>query len=482
MTFPDSNPDERGTADRPSAPSVNTERVPSTHEPSAEPAPTTAVNGPIHRSAGSRRSRAVGVVLGIALFTGGILVGRLDGAAAAPTIAPQATETVAASSGGGSPAASASGDSFALIKQAWDLLHTQYVGRSELKDKDLAYGAIQGLTEAVGDTGHTSFETPEEIKLDESALQGQYVGIGALVDEVEGKPQIQGVFPGSPAANAGLGAGDAILEIDGKTTTDLSFEQVSALIRGAEGTKVTLRVDPAGAPEAKDVTLTRTKVTIPAVEWAMVPGTDTADIRVLQFSSGTTQKVVDALNAAKEKGAKRVLLDLRQNPGGFVDDAVGVASQFLKPDATVYVTEDANGAKTPVKARPNGVATDLPLVVLVDRSTASSAEIVASALKDAGRAKVVGEQTFGTGTVLARFDLADGSALRIGTIRWLTASGQPIWHTGLVPEQTVALPDGVHPLDPTAVERLGPTGVAAATDSQFLAGLRALGWQGAAAG
>src|SRR4051812_50171005 len=122
MTFPDSNPDERGTADRPSVPSVDTDPVPSTHQPPAEPAPTTAVNGPIHRSAGSRRSRAAGVVLGIALFTGGILVGRLDGASAAPTIAPAATETVAASTGGGWPAGSAGGDPLALLKQAWGLV------------------------------------------------------------------------------------------------------------------------------------------------------------------------------------------------------------------------------------------------------------------------------------------------------------------------------------------------------------------------
>ena len=433
------------------------------------------------RPPGTRRGRAAAVVFAIALFFGGVLVGRVGVLAPSGASAPEPAVSqvpAAGATASGAPAASSNAADFALIQQAWDLLHQNYVGRADLDDRDLAYGAIQGLTEAVGDTGHTSFETPDELKQEESALQGQYVGIGAVVDTVDGKPQIKAVFPESPAAKAGIGAGDTILAIDGASTADLSFDDIGSKIRGPEGSVLTLQIDPPGDAGPREVKVTRAKVTIPAVEWAMVPGTDTADVRILQFSSGTTQKVADAIKGAKDAGAKRILLDLRQNPGGFVDDAVGVASQFVPEGTTVYVTQDASGTKAPVKSRGGGVATDLPVVILVDRSTASSAEIVASAIQEAGRAKVIGEKTFGTGTVLARFDLKDGSALRIGTIRWLTANGTEIWHTGIEPDQVVALAEGVQPLTPPDLAKLGAGGLASSKDAQLLAGLRALGWNG----
>jgi carboxyl-terminal processing protease len=158
-----------------------------------------------------------------------------------------------------------------------------------------------------------------------------------------------------------------------------------------------------------------------------------------------------------------------------VDQAIGVASQFLR-DGIVFQTEDAEGRREPSPVRPDGAWTDLPVVVLVDRSTASAAEIVASALQEGRGAVVVGEQTFGTGTVLNRFGLADGSALEIGVQRWLTRDGDALWHEGLTPDRPVSLPEATQPVSPTDLDELGDAGVRGSGDVQLLDALRLLGW------
>lgn len=446
---------------------------------------------PSRRRVGTPVVLAAVVLLVVAAFGIGVGVGSsrpIDGAAAvpspgapavspAPSAAPStpATDPSPPASAGPSPSAPADGDEFALIEQAWQLLHEKYVGRADLDDRELAYGAIRGLTDAVGDTGHTSFQSPEELQASEDALEGEYVGIGTYVDEHDRGLRVAGVIPRSPAARAGLEVGDIILEVDGTSLEDLTIDQAGDLIRGPEGTSLTLEVDPVGPVESETVTLERASIVIPTVEWAIVPGSDIAHVKVLQFSAGATDRLKEALEAARERGARKALLDLRGNPGGYVSEANGVASQFLA-SGVVYLEEDADGKRTPSEVQPGGVWTDLPVVVLVDASTASSAEIVASALQDAGRATVVGERTFGTGTVLARFDLADGSALRIGTIRWLTPKGRAIWHEGVEPDVSAALPEGVAPLSPEEVGALTPTELGASVDGPLREALTRLGW------
>jgi len=429
------------------------------------------------------------VVLLLVAFSGGVLAeraGLLTVAAGTPAPAAPTAPPVAptgAPDPSAAPGASASAEpslpplseeeAFRLVQQAWDLIHEQYVGRDELDERELAYGAIDGLADAVGDVGHTGFETPDERVTRNDALQGTYVGIGIYVDDHEDGIRVAGVIPRTPAARAGLGVGDVILAVNGTSLDDLSPAEAGRLIRGPEGTSLTLEVDPAGPPRPRPVRLTRQSIDVPTVEWAMVPGTDVAHVRVFQFSSGATEALKAALAGAREKGAGRVLLDLRGNPGGYVSEAVGVASQFLA-SGVVYQTEDAEGTRTPSNVEPGGLWTDRPVVVLVDRSTASSAEIVASAIQDADRGIVVGEPTFGTGTVLAEFPLEDGSALRIGTVRWLTADGREIWHLGLEPDVTATLPEGVSPISPTELEDLTAAEVREVDDVVFLRGLQEL--------
>ncbi len=427
------------------------------------PDPTSAGTGPSldpsSRAAGrGRRSwgrRAVLVVALAATFTVGIGVGRT------------ATSSVTGDATAPSPAAGSDAAEFDLIKQAWDTLHEKYVARAELDDRDLAYGAIDGLTEAVGDTGHTSFVTPEERAARARDLSGSYVGIGVRIDLTkDGRPHVVDVFDGSPAKTAGIKAGDIIVSVDGKTTTGLAIDDVAALVRGEAGTTVTIVVTHgADGPEAT-YTLTRADVADQPVTWTLVPGSRTALMRLDSFSSGSADQVVAALKAIEKAGADRLILDLRGNPGGYVNEAVGIASQFIgKGD--VFVERDADGNETRHPVSPGGVALDIPLIVLVDAGTASSAEILSGALQDAGRARIEGVQTFGTGTVLGEFPLTDGSALRIGTVEWLTPNGRRIWHEGITPDVVVDRAADVPPLTPIDVRDLTPAGVDKIADPQL---------------
>jgi carboxyl-terminal processing protease len=391
------------------------------------------------------------VVALVVTFTVGIGVGRVatssvTGAATTPD--PSATE-------------------FSLIKEAWDTIHKEYVARTELDDQELAYGAIEGLADAVGDTGHTSFLTPEERAARAQDLSGSYVGIGVRIDPAEdGRPLVVGVFDGSPAAKAGLLTGDIIESVDGKTTTGHEIDEVVGWVRGEAGTTVTVVVRNGVDAEARTYTITRADVPLSAVTWTMVPGSRTALLRLESFSTGAADEVVAALKEIKTAGADRLVLDLRGNPGGYVNEAVGIASQFLSK-GDVYVERDADGNETRHAVTPNGVAYDLPLVVLVDGGTASSAEILSGALQDAGRATVEGVQTFGTGTVLGEFPLSDGSALRIGTVEWLTPEGRRIWHEGITPDVTVERAADVAALTPDEVRALTPAAVDAIKDPQL---------------
>ncbi len=417
----------------------------------AQPSPTAGRGG---------RTALIGAVVGLALavtFSAGIGVGRL----ASPTGIVIGTTPNPAS-----PAASAPTE-FGLIREAWDTLHDKYVGRDDISDESLIYGAIEGMTQAIGDTGHTDFMTPEERVERNDALSGSYVGIGVRIDATEdGLPRVVGVFDGSPAEVAGLTVDDVILTVDGHETAGNTIDQVATWVRGEAGTSVKLTVRHGADGPERTLTIVRADVPIEPVSWTMVPGTTTALIRLDQFSSGAADEMVKTLNEARAAGAERVVLDLRGNPGGYVNEAVGVASQFLT-SGIVYIERNAADERVEHAVSPAGVATDLPLVVLVNGDTASSSEIVSGALQDHGRAQIIGETTFGTGTVLGEFALSDGSALRIGTTEWLTPDGRRIWHNGIAPDVPVALADGATALTPDDVRGLTPAAVETIKDAQL---------------
>jgi carboxyl-terminal processing protease len=422
------------------------------------PGPSLATESPAAgRGRGSTlRRAAIGLAL-VLTFSVGIGVGRLD----LPALGGTGSTTPA-------PGSSASPTTdFGLIREAWDTIHTKYVGKDTLNDRDLIYGAINGMTQAVGDTGHTSFMTPEERAQRSSDLSGKYVGIGVRIDTAEdGLPLVIGVFKGSPAEKAGIQNGDEIVAVDGQKTTGKTIDEIVGWVRGEAGSTVVVTVKPGSTGAERDVSMVRADVAVVPVSWAIVPGTKTALLRLDQFSAGAADAVKSALTDIKAAGADRIVLDLRGNPGGYVNEADAVASQFLK-SGIVFIERGADGKETRHEVKPGGLGTDLPLVVLVDGGTASSSEIVSGAIQDAGRAQIVGIKTYGTGTVLGEFPLSDGSALRVGTVEWLTPDGRRIWHAGITPDVVVERPSDIAPLDPDEVGKMTPAQVAALTDPQL---------------
>ena len=402
-------------------------------------------------------------VLAIVMFTAGLATGQ-----AIPPARPAAPSVAA-----GSPYPSDADAQLALIVQAWHELQDNYVDAKTLDNQALAYAAIRSMTEAIGDTGHTKFFTAAESKAMDQSLSGTFVGIGVQVisvDTTAGTGVKMGlVFPNTPAEEAKLQRGDIVLKVDGADITGIATDAGVTKIRGPEGTPVTLTIKRVGVADF-DITITRRKFDLPLSSWGMVPGQDVAVIKLDSFSSGAGKAVIAAITAAKQAGAKGIILDLRGNPGGYVTEAVTVASQFVG-EGVVYQSVDASGEKKDNAVNPGGLWTQEPLVVLADADSASAAEIVIGAIKDAGRAQVVGVTTFGTGTVLGRFDLADGSSLRIGIERWLTPKGQPIWHQGISPDVAVTLSATAQPMNPNDLQDLTPTQVLTSTDAQFLKAL-----------
>jgi carboxyl-terminal processing protease len=433
------------------------------------------------------------VLLLVAAFSTGLVVGQsgslrptaTDGPTPNSSVSPAAVGTPPASavpSGvptatpGSSPGATPAGTpaDFGLFWEALDTIRQQFVGRDELADRDLTYGAIRGLVESLGDTGHSIFLTPDELRDERRSLDGSFVGIGALLGVKDGRPVVVSVFADSPAQQAGVRPGDEIIEVDGQDVQRLDPATVAARVRGEEGTTVNLLVGRPSTGERLALSIVRRELVIPVVSWTMVPGTRIGLLRLIQFSSGSSEQLGAARDAAVAQGAQALILDLRSNPGGIVPEAIDVASLFLEGQ-TVFVRELADGQRIPVATNPSVSSTDLPLVVLIDGGTASSAEIVAGAIRSAGRAELVGETTFGTGTVLNEFELSDGSAIRLAVERWLTPDGEVIFDRGIDPSQPVELEAEELPIEPDQLRDVDPAALPAIGDAQLLRAIELLG-------
>ena len=251
----------------------------------------------------------------------------------------------------------------------------------------------------------------------------------------------------SPAQKAGLQAGEIIMAVDGQNVAGLNLLQVVKLVSGPVGTNVRLLILDPQTSLSREVALTRADITTQDVTWIRLPGTRIDHLRIAAFSATVTQSLIKALDAIQREKSRGIILDLRNNPGGLLDNAISTASQFLQ-SGNVLLEKDAKGQVKDIPVEKGGVALHIPVVCLVNGGTASAAEIVAGALKDHHRARLVGTKTFGTGTVLQEFPLSDGSALLLAIREWLTPDGETIWHKGITPDLVVPLTAGVSPLTP----------------------------------
>jgi carboxyl-terminal processing protease len=364
---------------------------------------------------------------------------------------------------------------FDLFWEAYEIIRENYVGRDQLGNVPMTYGAIRGLVEALGDTGHSIFLTPDELRREQESLQGTIVGIGVLLGERNGRPVIVSVVSGGPASRAGLRSGDELIQVDGQNVERLAPEQIAPIVRGEADTTVEVRVYRPATDELIDFSIVREEIRFPAASWAMVPGTQIALLRFVQFSQGSAAELERARDEALADGAQALILDLRSNPGGLVHEAVAATSLFLASGDTIYIRELADGQRIPQTTDEAADPTDLPLVVLIDEGSASSAEIMSGGIQANGRAPLIGATTFGTGTVLITYPLSDGSAVRIAIERWLTPDGDLIFGRGIEPDIAVELDPQSIPLEPDEVRQLAPEQVTEMQDSQLLRAIQELG-------
>ena len=367
-----------------------------------------------------------------------------------------------------------SNQNIGLIGEAWNIVEKNFVDRAAIKPTQMTYGAISGMVDSLGDTGHSTFLSPEMVKEEQNFTQGQFEGVGLEIQMKGGKVVIVAPIDGSPAKNAGLHPGDIILKVNGAEVSGLSVGQVANQVLGPAGTQVTLTIQDPNTGETSEFTIQRAQINLQNVTWHMLPGTTIAHLRLAGFSQGVTQELQKTLQEIQAQGGTGLILDLRNNPGGLLSEAVGIASQFLT-EGNVLLERNAEGEVKPIPVESGGVAPTVPMVVLINGGTASAAEIVSGALQDAHRAELVGETTFGTGTVLNEFPLSDGSALSLATEEWLTPSGGSIWHHGISPDIQVSLPVNITPLVPEAEQDITRTQLTASGDEQLLRALEILG-------
>ena len=366
-----------------------------------------------------------------------------------------------------------SGPDLSLIQDAWDAIQKYYVDRTAVQPQQLTYGAISGMINALGDTGHSRFLTPTEVKQEQSFTQGSFDGIGVEVEVKNGQVVILAPIDSSPAQKAGIHSGDIILKVNGTDISGFALDAVVNKILGPAGTPVTLTIQSAGTTQTHDVTITRAHIQTQNVTWQMIPGTHIADVRLSGFSNGVAKQLASELQIMQKQGATGIILDMRNNPGGLLNESIGVASQFLSSGA-VLEEKDASGKISSIAVQPGGAATTIPMDVLINGNTASAAEIVAGALQDTGRAKLIGETTFGTGTVLNEFPLPDGSAMFLATEEWLTPKGRVIWHVGIAPDDKISMAVDTTPLLPETIQSLTLAQIQSSSDVQFVEALKKL--------
>ncbi len=325
---------------------------------------------------------------------------------------------------------------FVLFWDVWQIVEQQFYREKPLDYHEMVYGAIRGMVNSLGDP-HTAFLTPSQRVMFAEDLEGEFGGIGVTVYMTdEGKLMASKILPASPAERADLKAGDLILEVDGASLQGKDVAQAISMIRGPSGTQVRLLIQR-GSEEPFEIVLTRAVVSIPTVESRMLED-GIAYLALAEFNAKATAEVRAALDELLKQNPRGLILDLRGDPGGYLHVADEVASEFLAEGVTL-IERGRDGEEIVHRPSSGGRATRIPLAVLVDAGSASASEIVAGAIQDQGRGVLVGEKTYGKGSVQITQPLSDGSGLQVTIRRWYTPAGHQIDGVGLTPDIPVTV-------------------------------------------
>ena len=327
-----------------------------------------------------------------------------------------------------------------LFWKIWNELSDRYVDESAIDKQSMVYGAIKGMVSSLNDP-YTVFMTPDETNEFDQSLNGTLQGIGAELTVKDGVLVVISPLKDSPAEKAGILPGDIVYKIDGNITSEMTLFEAITKIRGPKGTKVTLTILRKGKDKPFDIAITRDDVNVESVSMKD-EGNGIFYIAINQFSDNTKSEFDNAIQKIILKDPKGVILDLRFNGGGYLDIAVDILSGLLKDkaEAVTIKKRDSNDNET-INVSGNAPLADVPLVVLVNKGSASASEIVAGAIQDHKRGLIMGEQTFGKGSVQEVDKMPDGSSLRITIAKWYTPSGKNISEVGITPDQVIEMTD-----------------------------------------
>ena len=322
---------------------------------------------------------------------------------------------------------------FSLFWDAWRVIQEQYVGNDELDHESMVFGAIEGMVKALGDP-YTTYFPPEEAKLFKEDISGSFDGIGAEIGLRDGALTIISPLEGSPSQKAGLRAGDRVVSIDGTSTQDMDVNEAVRLIRGNKGTTVTLSILREG--EVKEIPIVRDTIQVPVIKWEERDGV--AYIQLFNFSARSPEEFSRVAVEIKKAGIDRIILDLRNNPGGFLEAAQRIAGWFVSPGEVGAIEDFGESEREDQEYRAVGTGAfkDASVVVLINEGSASASEIIAGALRDLRQVKLIGVKSFGKGSVQELETLNKG-ALKVTVARWLTPNGPNISEEGLQPDETV---------------------------------------------
>jgi carboxyl-terminal processing protease len=313
------------------------------------------------------------------------------------------------------------------------------------EDRTLIYGAIKGMLSTLDP--HSSFMPPEVYREMQMETKGKFEGLGIVIEKKKGLLTVVSPIEDTPAFKAGIQPGDHIIKIDGEPTKNISLNEAAMKMRGPKGTNVTITITREGLAKPKDITIVRDIIPLRSVRHEVLEK-EIGYVRISQFNEETAsdfEKAIQKLNVLSKTPLKGLIVDLRNNPGGLLDQAVKVADKFITSGVIVSIAGRNKEQKMKFTAHRNGTLEDYPLVVLVNRGSASGSEILAGALQDHGRALILGTQTFGKGSVQTIFPLKDGSGLKLTTARYYTPSGKSIQAMGITPSIIVPYSEATEP-------------------------------------